>query len=237
MHRWTIAVGLLLTPILAMAVPVKKDPKQSLLEKYWGAPIDPDGDCKFRPERIRLRIVVPGKPHTMAAELGQTNAPRVLREVEGDFRVEVKVLGAFNGDARCLVAKRWAFNGAGLLLWQDAKNYIRLERARIHYPSGQWRCYPNWEMRRDGKVARAGGVKDGTLDDPKPLFLRLSRKGNTITGAYSEDGKKWQELPAIQADFGKKVRVGVVALQNTPSSYEATFEGLSFVGGKSPKMH
>ena len=38
------------------------------------------------------------------------------------------------------------------------------------------------------------------------------------------------------ADLGKKVRVGVVAMQNTPSSYEAIFEGLSFVAAKAPKM-
>jgi hypothetical protein len=82
MRRAILFVLLLLTPALALAVPVRRDRERELLEKNWGTPVDPDGDCSFRAEQGRLFIKIPGKPHILAAEIGQTNGPRVLREAK-----------------------------------------------------------------------------------------------------------------------------------------------------------
>jgi regulation of enolase protein 1 (concanavalin A-like superfamily) len=226
MRRLPLVVLLWLSAAAALAVPVPPDPRRAELHKRWGETVDPDGECTFRLLDDRLHLAIPGKPHVLSAELGQTNGPRVLRDVDGDFAAEVRVSGPFPGDPRCLVPGRWAFYAAGLVLWQDDKNYARLERARILYPNGQWRGYPNWELRAGGVVARAGGVKDGALDSEKAVCLRLVRRGATVSAAYRQDGEGWQELPLIQVDFGAKVRVGVVAQQNTASGYEAIFEGL-----------
>jgi hypothetical protein len=45
------------------------------------------------------------------AEIGRTNAPCLLHEMDGDFSAEVRVSGPFPGDPRCLTEGRWAFRG------------------------------------------------------------------------------------------------------------------------------
>ncbi len=227
MHRFTLAVLLLPIAAAAMALPVRVDRERVKLEKEWGTVEDPDGDCTFRADLGRLSIVIPGTPHALSAEISKMNAPRLLREVDGDFHAQVKVAGAFPADPRCLIPGQWAFYGAGLVVWQDDKNYVILKRARMRIlPSEQWRCFPSFQLRSGGTVARHWRNQDGTLDETKPAWLRLARRGTTVTASYMQAGDGWKELPPLQIDFDAKVRVGVDAVQNTPAGYEAIFESL-----------
>ena len=100
----------------------------------------------------------------------------------------------------------------------------------MHFPSGEWKCYANWEMRRDGKPERPGNFTE-ILDETKPVFLR-HREGKVFTGSYSPDGKTWKGLPPYEIEFGAKLRVGVGALQNTPAGYEAILENFRAHAGK-----
>jgi regulation of enolase protein 1 (concanavalin A-like superfamily) len=202
-----------------------------LKDQHWGDSEDPDGDCKFLLDVSKLRIKIPGTPHRLGVEAGGMNAPRVVRTVEGDFQAEVKVLGPFPSAPRSLVGK-YPWYGAGLLVWQDEKNYIRLERARMDFAPNNQQCYVNWELRKGGEPARKGSGKDGMIDQAQPAFLRLVRAGNDFTAAYSQDGKDWSELPLLKTDFGKKLKVGVAAMQNTAAGYDATFESLTLTPGK-----
>ena len=61
----------------------------------WDRPVDPLGDCKFARKGDRLTITVPGKGHQLDIVQGGLNAPRLLREVEGDFLVQVRVRGDY----------------------------------------------------------------------------------------------------------------------------------------------
>src|SRR5262249_15662683 len=144
--------------------------------KDWGHLVDADRACRFRVEADRLYIKIPPKPHVLSAEIGVTNAPRVLRDVVGDFHAEVTALGSIPGDAKSLLNGRWPFYAAGLLVWQDERNYLRLERARMYFiPAAKWRCYVGWELRQEGDVARAGKWEDAPLDETKPASFRLER--------------------------------------------------------------
>jgi regulation of enolase protein 1 (concanavalin A-like superfamily) len=224
----------LLLLALVVAAPVPKGPADEM-GRDWGTRVDPDKDCRFRLDKGRLRITIPGTPHVMSAERGTTNAPRVVRDVAGDFTAEVRVSSDFPTDDKALVDRRWAFYGAGLVVWADEKNYIRFERARMHIAGRGWRCYPSWEMREDGEVARGWAWADGTLEEDRPAYLRLTRKGDELTAAVSQDGKEWRELPALKVKFGRTVKVGVIALQNTKAGYEAEFEALKVVPAGKPK--
>jgi regulation of enolase protein 1 (concanavalin A-like superfamily) len=56
----------------------------------------------------------------------------------------------------------------------------------------------------------------------------LTRKGNEVRGAWSQDGgKTWGHVEALTLDLRAKVRVGVIVNHNTDSPYAATFEGFS----------
>ena len=74
-----------------------------LKEKHWGELEDPDRDCTYRVEEGRIHIKIPGTAHVLTAEIGMMNAPRVLRNIEGDFELEVKVAGDIPSDARTLL--------------------------------------------------------------------------------------------------------------------------------------
>jgi hypothetical protein len=98
----------------------------------WSRVLDPWRDCDVALDREhdRLTIKIPGTPHVLSAEVPQLpmNAPRVVRHVRGDFTAGVQVLGRLEpGWSR--TTHHDAYHGAGLIVWQDPSNYLRLERA------------------------------------------------------------------------------------------------------------
>ena len=66
--------------------------------------VDPDGDCKFTPQKDALAIAVPAKDHELVPDRGRMDAPRLLRDVAGDFTAQVAVSGDFRPSG--------TFNGA-----------------------------------------------------------------------------------------------------------------------------
>src|SRR5262245_10145382 len=115
----------------------------------WGHVLDPSRDCdvSLDVERNRLRITVPGTPHVLSAEDPglPMNAPRVVRRVRGDFTADVRVLGQLEpGPSKTTYYD--PFHGAGLIVWQDPSNYLRLERA-VGFIKGRPHAYINYELR------------------------------------------------------------------------------------------
>jgi hypothetical protein len=179
------------------------------LTKLWGTPVDPDGDCTFKmDDNARLHIKIPGKLHILTSEVNgvkENSAPRVLREIEGDFQVEVIVSGEFPANTNALLPNRWPFFASGLLVWQDGNNYIRFERARQYMKNTRWVCYPNWQQRRDG-LMHDGAADNNELSAEQPVHLRLERKGNTLTASYG-DGTNWK-TGANQIGFRQEIARG-----------------------------
>jgi hypothetical protein len=59
-----------------------------------------------------------------------------------------------------------------------------------------------------------------------PEWVRLERRGNTFTGAVSDDGQNWSLLGAITVDMPETVLVGLAVTSKDPGRLaEATFEG------------
>ena len=57
-------------------------------ELGWGQATDPDGDCTIRQADETVTIQIPATAHDLSIELNRINAPRVMKEVEGDFRAK-----------------------------------------------------------------------------------------------------------------------------------------------------
>lgn len=57
----------------------------------------------------------------------------------------------------------------------------------------------------------------------EPLYLKLTRKGNTLTGEYSADGETWQVAgnPVIIQDLGKSCHLGLAVLSHETSALTA----------------
>jgi regulation of enolase protein 1 (concanavalin A-like superfamily) len=191
----------------------------------WGRAFDPSRDCEFSLdlERNRLKITVPGTPHVLSAEDPKLpmNAPRVVRRVRGDFTAEVRVLGRLEpGRARTTTYD--PFHGAGLIVWQDPSNYLRLERA-VGFIKGRPHPYLNYELREGGRLAMSHGI---TIED-RSLSLKLRRQGQEFSAWYSHDGRRWVQLAKVGATLDERVEVGVVAVNSAARTLSAELERFS----------
>jgi regulation of enolase protein 1 (concanavalin A-like superfamily) len=184
----------------------------------WGDVVDPDGDCKFAVKGKALKIVVPGTIHDLTAETGDMSAPRVLRDVEGDFILQVKVGGEVTHHGGRVSKTYLAYHGAGLLIWIDDKTYIRLERAMVVQEDEDVH-YINLGLRKDGDVE-----EQNRIFPDQSVFLRLERHGGRVVGAVSPDGVRWSLLHSFEVALPERLKVGVVAVNTSTEPLTADFE-------------
>jgi regulation of enolase protein 1 (concanavalin A-like superfamily) len=191
----------------------------------WGRVFDPWRDCDVALdlEHDRLKVNVPGTPHVLSAEVPELpmNAPRVVRRVRGDFTASVRVLGRLE-PGRSKTTHYDPFHGAGLIVWQDPSNYLRLERA-VGFIKGRNHPYINYELREGGRLAVSYGI---TTED-RSLLLKLRRRGRTFSAWYSRDGRRWVELASMESSLGERVEVGVVAVNSAERILSAELERFS----------
>jgi regulation of enolase protein 1 (concanavalin A-like superfamily) len=215
--------------------PVGLRPEPSDQVDGWGKFINPAGDCAFKNSSQSgvLKLIVPGSeiPHDLSPELLSMTAPRVLQTVEGDFSIQVKVIGDFEPGSDSTQAGRTGYNGAGLVVFADEKNFVRLERATLHRIGGRAEAYTNFEIRENGFLKQAGTTADFQTSDSKPTWLRLERRGNKMHGAMSQDGKTWIQANPMPLDpefwNNGKSRVGVAAISTSRQNFTPVFSEYS----------
>ncbi len=188
----------------------------------WGLAIDPDKDCEITPEEKKLTIRVPGAWHDLNPDSGKLNSPRVVREVEGDFVIKVKVEGEFKPGGKSTNPRSIPYNGAGIIIWSDSDNFIRLERGA---------------MLRGNKISatvafeeREGGYRGAVhniASQPGPVYLRLERKGSRILGAVSFDDSTWRPLKPIDTVWPAKLKVGLSAISSSSQPLAVQFTDFS----------
>jgi regulation of enolase protein 1 (concanavalin A-like superfamily) len=224
----TIAVLTCLFPVLSAAWSEEKKPQEI---KNWGTVVNPASDCKVTQKEGMVTIVVPGTHHDLnpTPRFNNLLAPRVLREVEGDFVVQVKVIPFPIPAAKTASSKAGiSFVGAGLLVWQDEKNFLRLMRAGNGESDSS---FSSVELFRDGEFAGSGLTTK--INREKESYLRITRAGNTFTLAVSADNKEWtvirpnRMLNLKNVELTAKLRVGIIAVNATDKEFAPRFEELS----------
>lgn len=191
----------------------------------WGVVIDPAGGCTFSRESGKFTIKLPGEYFDLWPVQGKVNAPLVLQEVEGDFSIEVKLahIDKPERDTRLAgLAGTTSFHAGSLVIWQDAKNFVRFDRTHMDRNGQQiTSCYLH--VFKDGQRV----VELSPVVPDRPTQLRLTRKADSVTAAYSQDGgRSWKDLPRQKLELPAKVKAGVSALNNTVRGNTVTFEGL-----------
>jgi hypothetical protein len=193
----------------------------------WGTLIDPDNDCTAKEEAGKLTITVPGGTHDLNIKVGGMKAPRVLREVDGDFIAQVQVSGEFEPGDQAASSDTTSFNGAGLLLWQDEKNYLRLERnAWWSKDDKATACYaPLIEYYLGGEYqGTRPKVDSAEFFKGRSTWLRLERHGDKVTAFYSHDGQDWTMAKEIMVEFPKRIQAGVAAVNTSKDPFTVEFE-------------
>jgi regulation of enolase protein 1 (concanavalin A-like superfamily) len=191
----------------------------------WGTAIDPDGDCKIQPKGKTLTIEVPNTPHGLIANIvDKSNAPRVLREVEGDFEIQVKVDGAFKPSGSGTTLRDMPTNEAGLVLIQDTDNFITVLRSA---------SYRNDKLNSSVAVSHRTEGKGRGMRNPQmgrgTTYLRLVREGSRFLPYASDDDKTWEPLRPVEVEWPARLKLGVTALtQGTEQPFVVTFDELKF---------
>jgi regulation of enolase protein 1 (concanavalin A-like superfamily) len=120
------------------------------------------------------------------------DAPRLMATVAGEYvaqtRVEVGEIGEIH---------------AGLLIWQDAQNFLRLEVFRL----ASDRVSVQMSAMVSGSFLNVGR---GNLDRG-PIWLRVERRGDEVRGLCSLDGERWLTAGAVPFSASEWEQVGLVA--------------------------
>ena len=157
--------------------------------------VDPDKDCRLikDAQNDSIKIEVPAnKLHTLAPEVVAQldkkkplhNAPMTLTDVEGDFVAVVLVTGEISPGLALPDDRQGnhipaTFQGAGLLLYLDRDNFVRLERTS-GVAAGSMRPIERilFEVVRGGKQVVS---QNDPLPPNGPAYLFLMRRNRHVS--------------------------------------------------------
>ena len=201
-------------------------PKKPMLIPEWGEVISPPKGFKYKVQDEGLKLTLPSAAHDLSIEINRMNAPRILQPVQGDFSIQVKVSGVTHPGNQSVIPGRKPFCGAGLLVWQNERNYVRLERAAL-LNGGTLSTYASWELRQNAQFVRQGRADEMPLTGAD-TWLRITRSGDTFSGEVSANGQDWKQLPAITlAGSTRDLKVGILAVNVTQAPFMPQFSELS----------
>jgi regulation of enolase protein 1 (concanavalin A-like superfamily) len=222
MLRCCTIVVLACVPIVVIAAPIPKEDDAARIRRAYGETIDPDRDCKFEMKSEKLRLTIPGKQHFLERKLH--NAPRVAREIEGDFTLSVRVTFPIR-PAKGLEAHQAdsAIASAGVIAWSDDDDEM-VWILRSEFPLGGEQRQGFLSNRVKPKVNEYHTLWGLNLEQTEAAYVRLERNGNKVSPTYSGDGKKWDSTFEVEVGWGKKVKVGLIAENGYKVPFVATFD-------------
>jgi regulation of enolase protein 1 (concanavalin A-like superfamily) len=202
----------------------------------WGRCVDPLGDCEVQAVDGTLKIKIPGGEHNMSPLAKGTDAPRVMREVEGDFTAQVKVTCPI-APQTVLPGASTTYQAAGLLVSADGWHFLRVERNGFFR---DWDQEPSFgRSGRTGLSSNAPTIEYWTdrsivaqhvdwSGQAPPLpgdssWLRVERRGAALRVWLSHDGQDWSEVKTINSTLPARVNVGVMAVNSSGDPFQAEF--------------
>jgi beta-lactamase regulating signal transducer with metallopeptidase domain/regulation of enolase protein 1 (concanavalin A-like superfamily) len=202
-----------------------KQPDQTHTSAGSWTTIDPDKDCEVRLVGDKLSITVPATNHDLKPVRGM-NAPRVLKKINGDFVVQVKLTADFKPGTTS-TGKGSPFNGAGILLWQSEENFLRVER-NAFWNGDTLYCYPPiMEYYHDRQYSGANNDPiEADYFKGRSTWLKVDRHGKNIAVSISHDGKQWSDVKTFPVELADELFVGVDALNTSDTPFTVDFEEL-----------
>jgi regulation of enolase protein 1 (concanavalin A-like superfamily) len=189
-------------------VPFREDFDQGLSPGWFWLGEDPGRwSLTERPGFLRILLDPAG------CRSAPTNAP-LRPEPVGDYTVETLV--EFTPVSN--------FQLAGLIVFQDDENYLKLGRA---FCEGGSACIGNgvyFDSYFAGSFADANFAT--STYNPSHIYLRLQRSGDVFTASYSEDGQNWGEIGQHSSALQPQ-GVGLFAGQSCSGSIPADFDYFS----------
>lgn len=254
-----VLAGLLLT-CAALAAPVPQP-----FVAGWGSPIDPDKDCKITGEKGILTIEMPGGDHDYdtaperpkvpqsfpmfpgreCAEDSRErlNAPRLVREFEGDFEIQIRVRIDALPSAKSSVKGLPSFVAAGFVVippdtfW---KLFLRFQYGVAG--AGMGADGFATQLSRDVKGGSGRGVCDKSWknwpfkDKPEHVYVRLERKGELLLCKISADSNSWVTIGGgTLLGLPPKLKVGLASFSTSTEPSKVRFDQLKITRDRKKK--
>jgi S1-C subfamily serine protease/regulation of enolase protein 1 (concanavalin A-like superfamily) len=165
-----------------------------------------------------------GVARNNAPQFSLLNAPCALVKVEGNFRVAVGVANTFDPGGKGVAVPKgkfpYSFQSAGILIWQDENNFIRLERSKGSSGGIGMVHRVLIEVYKDGKEVE---VHYEDVSEAPVVLLAAIRKGASVQLLFAVPPDGLGLTREMAMDFNKEVYVGVAAANLSQRDYEAKF--------------
>ena len=135
---------------------------------------------------------------------GETRtAPQLLKPVTGDFEIETKVT----------IDPQESYQGAGLLIFRNDNNYIRLERGYGGVGGGESGI--RFDKRED-EVYEPIATPEKFPTNAKTIELKIRRLGREFTAFWRLPEGVWKEVGKYPSSYPETVQVGLIACNTGP---------------------
>jgi regulation of enolase protein 1 (concanavalin A-like superfamily) len=175
--------------------------------KWIDAEAATKGAVKYDTSGGALKFVVPSGKDMFG---DNRTAPHMIQPIEGDFQIETRVKFDPKSD----------YQGAGLFIYIDGNNYVRLERAFGGLNGGES------GIRLD---ARTGGdyrpvtSPSEVPTNTKSVDLKILRTGKILYAFWRiDENAEWKEIGDVEYDFPATVQAGIIAC-NTSAEIPVEF--------------
>ncbi len=212
-----------------------------------GPLVDPEKDCSLikSDDSLKIQIEIPGnKIRSLAPYVVQRtnkkkplhNAPMTLIDVEGDFAAMVEVTGEISAGTTLPKNRQgnnvpFTFQSAGLLLYQDKDNFVRLERsAGVAIRTLQPVHRILFEVVKDGRQVpnqSYPAVREGPV-----CLLLMRRKGRVWCGVSANLSSPPRPIKLVELDLPKKIKIGLSASNISAKPFSAQFENFALINNE-----
>jgi regulation of enolase protein 1 (concanavalin A-like superfamily) len=181
----------------AAGAPVFEDDFQGNLDSAWTW-TDPNDDASYSLTARSGYLTMTVPDNNDLANATNYDAPRLLVPQSGDFTIETLV--EFD--------PLLEYQGAGLLVWQDERNFLRLEYGFGGMGGGAKKVAFLRQKDYELYLAASYDLPDIT----KQMELRLVRQGDRFTAWYKQQGRSWMNLGSTDLSLDATVEVGIAQI-------------------------
>ncbi len=193
----------------------------------WSCDVNVSDGAEIKHNGDETLIDVPGgSPFINAPQYASFNAPSSLAKVRGNFVASVVVDCSLDPGGETILGPQgkklpFSFQGAGLLLWQDEGNFVRVERCKgTGGGAGGLIHRALVEVYKNGKEL---GVYYSDPIPDIPTALAVVRKGASVQFLYSRAPKELVVFQEVAMDLQDDVFIGVAASNLSKRPLHARF--------------
>jgi regulation of enolase protein 1 (concanavalin A-like superfamily) len=182
--------------------------------------IDPDEKYNPTPHDVKKRVLRIKIPSKKDLNLEYNTAPRYVKSITGDFQIETRL--------RFLPKQN--YQGAGLLIYQDAANYMKFERA---YGGGGGGEGLRIDV-RGGESYEPLITPNDVQTDASEIELKVVRSRQIFTAYWRTDGNaEWKQAGEFVSNYPETILAGLIAC-NTAEEITAAFAYIRLLPAQTP---